>query len=91
MSKAPRHFTPRTLPARDVIAMGSMLTDIHAAIVVVPGDPTARSMVELLQRYGIYRRDASTFTAREGGNPLTPRGRRIFSLIPPRKPRRRKP
>jgi hypothetical protein len=70
------------LPAPDIVAMGAMLTDINVAIATVPGDPTARSMTELFIRNGIYRSDASSFTAREGGDPLTARGRRIFGLIP---------
>lgn len=70
------------LPPRDIIAIGGMLARVHAAIALVPGDPMARTMTDLLKDTGIYRKDANSFTAREGGDPLTPRGKRIFSLIP---------
>lgn len=79
-------LTPRNLPERDLIAMAGMLTDIHVAVAIVPGDKSAEAMVTLLRRYGIYRRSANAFTAREGGDPLTARGRRIFSLVPAPRP-----
>jgi hypothetical protein len=72
--------TPRTLPATDIVAMDAVLTDLHAAICIVPGDKNAEAMVGVFKRHGIYKRTASSFTAREGGDPLTKRGHRIFSL-----------
>jgi len=81
--------TPRTLPPNDIIAMGNLLTDLHAAISLVPGDKNAEAMTDVLRRYGIYRRSATSFTSREGGDPLTKRGHRIFSLVPARRRSRR--
>lgn len=77
--------TPRTLPAADIIAMNAVLTDLHCAICIVPGDKNADAMVDVFKRHGIYKRTASSFTLREGGDPLTKRGKRIFSLTPGRR------
>jgi hypothetical protein len=73
------------LPAADIVAMDAMLSEINVAIAIVPGDPIAKSMTDLFIRHGFYRSDATSFTAREGGDPLTARGKRIFALIPDRR------
>lgn len=89
-----RHPIPEALSTADAFALGRAFLILHAAITLVPGDPKAKETARLFHSVGLYRKNASSFTAREGGRALSRRAERVMTFVRAehdRIERRRKP